>query len=196
MSRMEPVERPIRRRRWRKPRPLWSPSAAPASGNTFVGWTGGCSFAGSAPTCSGPMNAPQSVGATFAAAVQNDSLQVTVGGSGSVTSSPAGINCSGSTGCSQTFANGTRVTLTAAPAAGNAFSGWSGACSGSATTCTVTISTSTINVGATFAPVVIYDTLQVTMSGTGSVSSTPAGITCTGGSTGWSQPFVAGTRVR
>src|SRR5882757_2050445 len=119
-------------------------SAAPASGNTFVGWTGACSFAGSAPTCSGPMNAPQSVGATFAAAVQNDSLQVTVGGSGTVTSSPAGINCSGSTGCSQTFASGTRVTLTAVPAAGYAFSGWSGACSGSATTCTGTLSTSTV----------------------------------------------------
>src|SRR6267378_7916982 len=124
-------------------------SAAPASGNTFVGWTGACSFAGSAPTCSGPMNAPQSVGATFAAAVQNDSLQVTVGGSGSVTSSPAGINCAGSTGCSQTFANGTRVTLTAAPAAGNAFSGWSGACSGT-TSCTVTMSSPSQNVGASF----------------------------------------------
>src|SRR5437879_6637297 len=170
-------------------------SAAPASGNTFVGWTGACSFAGSAPTCSGPMNAPQSVGATFAAAVQNDSLQVTVGGGGTVTSSPAGINCAGSTGCSQTFANGTLVTLTAAPAAGNAFSGWSGACSGSATTCTVTMSTSTMTVGATFAPVVAYDTLQVALSGTGSVSSTPAGISCTGGSTGCSQTFVAGTRV-
>ncbi len=170
-------------------------SATAASGNTFVGWTGACSFAGSAPTCSGPMNAPQSVGATFAAAVQNDSLQVTVGGSGSVTSSPAGINCAGSTGCSQTFANGTRVTLTAAPAAGYAFSGWSGACSGSATTCTVTMNTSTMTVGATFAPVVAYDTLQVALSGTGSVSSTPAGISCTGGSTGCSQTFAAGTSV-
>src|SRR6266404_5253489 len=168
-------------------------SATAASGNIFVGWTGACS--GSAATCTVTMNAPQSVGATFAAAVQNDSLQVTVGGSGTVTSSPAGINCSGSTGCSQTFANGTLVTLTAAPAAGNAFSGWSGACSGYATTCTVTMSTSTMNVGVTFASVVVYDTLQVTMSGTGSVSSTPAGISCTGGSTGCSQTFVAGTRV-
>src|SRR6266404_5684235 len=168
-------------------------SAAPASGNLFVGWTGACS--GSASTCTVTMNAPQSVGATFAAAVQNDSLQVTVGGSGTITSSPAGINCSGSTGCNQTFANGTLVTLTAAPAAGNAFSGWSGACSGSATTCTVTMSTSTMNVGATFASVVVYETLQVTMSGTGSVSSTPSGISCTGGSTGCSQTFVAGTRV-
>ena len=168
-------------------------SAAPASGNLFVGWTGACS--GSASTCTVTMNAPQSVGATFAAAVQNDSLQVTVGGGGTVTSSPAGINCAGSTGCSQTFANGTLVTLTAAPAAGNAFSGWSGACSGSATTCTVTMNAPTVKVGASFAPVVVYDTLQVALSGTGSVSSTPAGISCTGGSTGCNQTFAAGTSV-
>src|SRR5207245_1839745 len=128
-------------------------SAAPASGNTFVGWTGACS--GSASSCMVTMNSAQNVGATFAAAVQNDSLQVTVGGSGTVTSSPAGINCSGSTGCSQTFANGTLVTLTAAPAAGYAFSGWSGACSGSATTCTVTMNAPTVKVGASFAPVVV-----------------------------------------
>src|SRR4029077_3252737 len=135
-------------------------------------------------TCTVTMNTAQSVGASFAATVQNDSLQVTVGGSGTVTSSPAGINCSGSTGCSQTFANGTRITLTAAPATGNAFSSWSGACSGTATTCTVTMTAPTLTVGATFAPVVVYDTLQVTLSGTGSVSSTPAGISCSGGSTG------------
>src|SRR5207253_9696135 len=111
--------------------------------------------AGSASTCTLTMNAPQSVGASFAAAAQNGSLQVTVGGSGTVASCPTGINCSGSTGCSQTFANGTRVTLTAAPAAGNAFSGWSGACSGSATSCTVTMSAPTVTVGATFAPFVV-----------------------------------------
>jgi Hypothetical glycosyl hydrolase family 15/Divergent InlB B-repeat domain len=170
-------------------------SAAPASGNTFVGWTGACS--GSASTCTVTMNAAQSVGANFAAVAQNDSLQVTVGGSGTVTSSPAGINCSGSTGCSQTFASGTSVTLTAAPAAGNAFSGWSGACSGSATTCTVTMNAPTLKVGATFAPVVVYDTLQVALSGSGSVSSTPAGINCSAsGGTGCSQSFANGTVVQ
>ncbi|MDD2923808.1 M6 family metalloprotease domain-containing protein [Rhodoferax sp.] len=49
-------------------------------------------------------------------------------GGGTVTSSPAGISC-GST-CSATFAAGSLVTLTAEPAAGSAFSGWSGLCSG------------------------------------------------------------------
>ena len=49
-------------------------------------------------------------------------------GSGTVTSSPAGINC-GST-CSATYNSGTSVTLTAAAASGSTFGGWSGACSG------------------------------------------------------------------
>src|SRR2546422_674328 len=53
-------------------------------------------------------------------------------GSGTVTSSPAGINC-GAT-CSAGFASGTVVTLTATPAVASVFTGWSGAgcsCTGS-----------------------------------------------------------------
>ena len=57
-------------------------------------------------------------------------------GSGTVTSSPAGISCG--TACSHAFVSGTDVTLTAAAAQGSAFSGWSGACSGMS--CTVHMS--------------------------------------------------------
>lgn len=66
-------------------------------------------------------------------------LDVSVGGSGSgtVTSSPSGISCGGD--CSQSYADGTVVNLTATPASGSQFAGWSGACSG-AGTCTVTMS--------------------------------------------------------
>jgi uncharacterized repeat protein (TIGR02543 family) len=68
-------------------------------------------------------------------------------GSGTVTSSPSGIDCGGS--CSHAFAAGTSVTLTAAPAAGSTFAGWSGgSCSGTGT-CTVSIS-SDRTVTATF----------------------------------------------
>lgn len=51
-----------------------------------------------------------------------------VSGSGVVTSSPAGINCG--TDCSETYAVGASVTLSALPGTGYIFNGWSGACSG------------------------------------------------------------------
>ena len=51
-------------------------------------------------------------------------------GSGRVTSAPVGIDCPGD--CSERYAEGTQVTLTAAPNAGSEFSGFSGGgCSGS-----------------------------------------------------------------
>ena len=45
-------------------------------------------------------------------------------GSGTVSSSPAGINCG--TECSRAFSPGTSVTLTATASAGSTFAGWSG----------------------------------------------------------------------
>ena len=49
-------------------------------------------------------------------------------GSGTVTSSPTGISCGGD--CSEAYTDGTSVSLTATPASGSTFGGWSGACSG------------------------------------------------------------------
>jgi hypothetical protein len=57
-------------------------------------------------------------------------------GSGTVTSSSAGIDC-GAT-CSASFPSGTMVTLTATPDAGSVFTGWSGDCTGVGP-CTVTM---------------------------------------------------------
>ena len=75
-------------------------------------------------------------------------------GSGTVTSSPAGINC-GST-CSGSFSGS--VTLTATPADGSTFAGWSGACAGTGI-CTVTMDAAK-SVSATFnrAPFVVTTT--------------------------------------
>lgn len=49
-------------------------------------------------------------------------------GSGTVASTPAGINCG--TSCLATFASGTVVNLTASPASGSRLSGWGAACTG------------------------------------------------------------------
>jgi hypothetical protein len=64
-------------------------------------------------------------------------LTVSKSGPGSVTSSPAGISCGVS--CSAVYAPGSVVTLTATPNRNARFVGWSDACSGASTTCTLTM---------------------------------------------------------
>ncbi len=54
---------------------------------------------------------------------------------GAVTSAPAGINCA--TRCVAWFFKPQKVTLTEHPLGGHRFTGWSGACTGKATTCRV-----------------------------------------------------------
>ena len=98
-------------------------------------------------------------------------------GSGTVTSSPAGIDC-GAT-CSQSFDIDTIVTLTASAGFESTFTDWSGeGCSGTGT-CVVTMDADR-TVTAEFT--INTYTLDVTTSGTGSgtVTSDPAGITCGG----------------
>jgi uncharacterized repeat protein (TIGR02543 family) len=74
-------------------------------------------------------------------------LIVSETGSGTVASSPSGINCG--TSCSASYASGTSVTLTVTAATGYTFSGWSGACAGTSPTCSVSM-TIARSVTATF----------------------------------------------
>ena len=98
-------------------------------------------------------------------------------GSGQVRSTPAGIRCG--TDCTESYTNGTVVNLTATPAAGSTFAGWSGACTGTGA-CSVTMNTAK-NVTATFntggvGPFTL--TVSKTGSGAGTVTSSPTGINC------------------
>jgi hypothetical protein len=120
-------------------------SAVAGTGSTFAGWSGG-GCTGTDP-CTLTGNAPVTVGATFTAtAAVTYTLAVTKNGPGTVTSGPAGINCGSD--CSESYASGTVVTLTAAPARGARFVGWGGACSGTGG-CSVTLSAAK-SVSATF----------------------------------------------
>ena len=93
--------------------------------------------------------------------VSNYTLTVNLSGAGSGRVSGSGIDC-GST-CRASYASGTSVTLTATPAAGSTFAGWSGACSGT-DSCLVSMSQAQ-NVTATFATATLL-TPAVSLSAT------------------------------
>ena len=110
-------------------------------------------------------------------------------GDGTVTSTPTGIDC-GST-CTASYTQGTSVTLTATPS-GSVFAGWSGACSGTGD-CVVTMD-SDKSVTAIFNSQAQYRlTIMKAGTGDGTVTSSPAGISC--GST-CSENFQKPTKVK
>ena len=115
-------------------------AATPDVGSTFTGWTsGGCS---GNQSCTITGNTAVTVTATFSViSIAMNTLTVSTTGPGAVTSTPAGIQCGSD--CSEAYPGGTLVALTATPNNNGAtFTGWSGACSGSAHTCTVTLEAS------------------------------------------------------
>ncbi|HWI72902.1 MAG TPA: hypothetical protein VNT55_13190, partial [Baekduia sp.] len=100
-------------------------------------------------------------------------------GAGYVDSSPAGIDCgrgvAGHAACVKDYDNGTVVTLTAHPAAGSAFFGFTGeGCPARTTTCTVTMGEARA-VTATFGTA---RTLTVVRAGSGGGTVSGAGIAC------------------
>jgi hypothetical protein len=148
-------------------------TAAPDSNSTFGGWSGGgCSGSGS---CTVKMSEAQTVTATFTAKPVTYSLSVSKVGSGAVSSDPAGINCGSD--CVASFDKSKVVTLTATPASGYSFGGWSGACSNTSGTCSVSMAAAKA-VTATFIAAPITYKLTVTKTGSGAISSDPAGINC------------------
>jgi uncharacterized repeat protein (TIGR02543 family) len=113
-------------------------SVTPNSGYAIASVTGcGGALNGTTYT-TGPATANCTVTASFIASAPN-TLTVNRSGSGSVVSLPAGINCGQI--CSGGFTGGTAVSLTATPASGWTFAGWTGACTGTGV-CTVTMNSS------------------------------------------------------
>jgi hypothetical protein len=127
-----------------------------------------------------------------AAILEADQMPLTVikagTGTGSVASSPPGIACGND--CTDAFIPGAIVTLTPTAAAGSAFAGWSGACTG------VSVCETTMNaakaVTATFSLAPLTLTIVKSGTGNGTITSDPLGINC--GPT-CVQGFTSGTAV-
>jgi List-Bact-rpt repeat protein len=109
-------------------------------GLVFTGWSGACS--GTQTTCTVTVNGPVQAAATF---LPQFTLSVGRSNPGTVVGTPNGndraLNCGSF--CSAKFTQGAAVTLTAIPPDGKTFASWSGSCSGTAPTCTLTIAKDT-----------------------------------------------------
>ena len=125
-------------------------TAAPLIGHTFTGWSGACTGTG---TCQVTLGAASTVKASFGGPAELALTVVGAGtGDGTVSSQPSlspPIECTitagvaSGTGCEAVYLIATSVTLTAAPAEGQAFGGWGGDCTpaGSSPSCQLTMST-------------------------------------------------------
>ncbi len=154
-------------------------TADAANGSTFSSWSGGGCSSG-ASSCTVVMNANQSVTAIFDAVVPVPMSTLTVqkngSGNGTVTSAPSGINCGNS--CSASFPTNNTVSLTANPASGSTFVGWTGACSGSGG-CTVTMSSDqTVSAQFDLVPQFVTLTVRITGRGNGTVTDNTGLIVC------------------
>ncbi len=126
-------------------------TATPGANSAFAGWTGACSGTGA---CTVTVTGAVAVTAIFNTTPPPPPVTLTLNkagaGSGTVISSPPGINCGPI--CvifSANFRAGTTVTLNASASGGSVFAGWSGGgCSGTGP-CTLVL-TGPTTVSATF----------------------------------------------
>ncbi len=153
--------------------------ATPGNNSRFKGWSGACSASAAQSVCSLTISGTsQTVGAEFEV-IDGPMLTITKSGTGSgtITSTPAAIDCG--VICNETFATNTLVRLLATPSAGSGFTGWGGACANRVTllTCDVTMDQAK-TVTAAFNPRVNPMIVAIAGVGSGTISSTPPGISC------------------
>lgn len=158
------------------------------SGSTFTGWTAGSGNAATCDNttsnCSFTITANSSITANFAVNVTLFSVTASTGtgnGGGGI------VQCSvngGAAGACGSYPVGTAVSVVATPNGVSLFSGWSGGsgsslnanCNSATGPCNFTLTGNTTLTANFNRPV-----LTVNVAGTGSVNSSPAGITnCTG----------------
>jgi hypothetical protein len=159
---------------------------------TFLGWSGRCT--GTGPCAFTVRGHDVTVTARFAAVSTPGSSTLSVRptgtGSGTVSSSPAGISCGRQ--CVGSFPKGTVIILEETAADGSRFMGWAGACTGTGR-CAVTVQDAA-TVSARFDKLSppAEPKLTITRDGDGTVNSAPPGISCGGQCTA---SFPEGTTV-
>jgi uncharacterized repeat protein (TIGR02543 family) len=146
-------------------------TATPDATSSFTGFSGACTGTG---PCTLSMSSAKSVTASFAVNTYTMTIGKSGDGSGTITSSPAGISC-GST-CAATFDSGTLISLSAVPDSTSYFAGWTGACSGTGP-CIVTMN-SIKTVTAFFVKNAFTLVTSKSGNGDGTITSTPGGINC------------------
>lgn len=142
-------------------------TATAPTGYRLAAWTGACT---GSSTCSITMNANKSLGATWELIPAATYVLTVNATNGKVLRSPD----------SASYSAGKVVTLTASADSTYKFSGWSGACSGTDTVCTVTMDAAK-TVTASFAAQTYY-TLSINATN-GTISTSPAGPKYAAGST-------------
>lgn len=169
-------------------------TATPANENTSIEWGWDASSCGFDRTCVIALNPWKGISTTWR---QGPKLQILLAGTGkgTVTGPVVGIECDrpGGIHCIGIGSNGWTVPLTATPALGSAFAGWSGACTGTGGCSVVLVNMATTTVTATFnatgaenqscgAPV-CYLNIDVFGQGTvkGGLTGSPDDFNCTDG---------------
>lgn len=150
-------------------------TATPYTGASFKGWSGDCSACGTSTTCQIVMNSDKKCVAVF------DKVVVAViksgEGKGTIISNPTGINC-GDT-CYGIFNEGSSITLQATPDSISAFKIWLGDCEscGNNPICTITANNDKACI-AYFVRSKYILSISKSGTGTGTITSNPAGISC------------------
>ena len=162
--------------------------ATPVSGKTFSGWRGACRGANK---CTVRMNKHKNVRAVFSKP-RLMRLAIKIKGNGKVQSTPSGLSCRKGY-CTGRFQAGTVVTVEPQPGNGHIFSKWRGACRGESS-CRVTLNRSKL-LAAIFIPQGPGElvSLEAKISGEGTLTSQPAGLSCLSGTC--LGKFPVGTQV-
>lgn len=136
------------------------------SNGASVAWSGACT---GSDTCNLDMSQDRSATVTFSTPQTSTShtLNVIPASNGTITGT--GINCGSD--CAEDLIEGAQLSLTASPSSGYNFARWTGACSGTSTTCNLTMDTDK-TVSAQFSPTQVVDNSDCNLASVHCVDAT------------------------